>query len=125
MQVNHTHIDTPSNNFRESTGYFFPVSDYFIILAHSNNISTQLHASSKKRVYSKVSNNRSHSRSSNVCNVLFEVINRKASIIRVPNSEEERTRYMNRNIIACVTGQVRYSNLGIAKSANHTYDNSS
>ena len=114
MQVNHTHIDTPSNNFMESTVYFVPVSDDFIILVHSNNISIQLHASNKKRVYSKVSNNRSHSRSSNVRNVLFEVINRKASIIRVPNSEEERTRYMNRNIIACVTGQVRYSNLGIA-----------
>ena len=120
MQVNHTHIDTPSNNFMESTVYFVPVSDDFIILVHSNIISTQLHASNEKRVYSKVSNNRSHSRSSNVRNVLFEVINRKASIIRVPNSEEERTRYMNRNIIACVTGQVRYSNLGIAKSTNHT-----
>ena len=114
MQVNHTHIDTPSNNFMESTVYFVPVSDDFIILVHSNNISAQLHASNEKRVYSKVSNNRSHSRSSNVRNVLFEVINRKASIIRVPNSEEERTRYMNRNIIACVTSQVRYSNLGIA-----------
>ena len=124
MQVNHTHIDTPSNNFMESTVYFVPVSDNFIILAHNNNISAQLHASNKG-VYSKVSNNRSHSRSSNVRNVLFEVINRKASIIRVPNSEEERTRYMNRNIIACVTGQVRYSNLGIAWSTNHTYDNSS
>ena len=120
MQVNHTHIDTPSNNFMESTVYFVPVSDNFIILVHSNSISTQLHVSNKERVYSKVSNNRSHSRSSNIRNVLFEVINRKASIIRVPNSEEERTRYMNRNIIACVTGQVRYSNLGIAKSTNHT-----
>ena len=49
MQVKHTHIDTPSNNFMESTVYFVPVSDDFIILVHNNNISAQLHASNKKK----------------------------------------------------------------------------